>query len=534
MPDTKDKINSYRELDEFLNVRIHKVPTKTTKVKELLKEAGVFLKQRTVELEHIFDDFQLAGKTNHIELSAEVLPYWSALQKIQSVLNTTKFKEFLKDGLTFQTEAIDNLMTQLDVQNQFVDYVQTVFNAVKKSKFSPETIMACRESKECYNAIYAQPKELGHEFAFATLLSGIQKYRTAHNAEFFAKIELYVKSGHAEADFNKVNNRQRKRHDTIQALYDLNKELETNPSESHSKLEFMRKAFENRFDELFESVKIKGSGDNRDAVIEGKIGALEKSQSGVALQRRVDAFIRDASNPTIAYATVVTTNKNGYIAEGDQLITHANATSKAIKNVSLADVKTVHWHYMYPALLSEIEESSNDGRGRKFQTCFNANGLTDTQIETLNMLPVLAGVSTHANFSQFLGTEVCLIGGNVDNWNREKKLCRNMDELESLISKVTADALGIIGSARTNIDFNASNIPTMVVSSLSKLMSVVTRKFNPENWTDYFTEALGDNALKGLATLEAKGTTYTTQLEDSIYAMKGRLATSLKSEAHFQ
>lgn len=529
---TQAQITSYRELTEFLNTRLQALPTKTVRLKETLDIAGKFLKDKTTELEQLFDDFELTGNGNFITLTPEVKPYWSALQKIQRSLATDKFKDFLKKGIGFDAASADNFLEQLSEQDQFVDYVQQVYNNVKNAGFNSKSMRAHRESEKGYEAVFKKPKLLHVDCAFSTLLNGLRQYKTAENAEFFARLELYVESGWAAKDFEDVSGRKRRVNDTLQVLFDLTKLQEENPEQTSSRLDSIRQAFESRFGEIFESVKISGSNANRGAKIEGLLGDVQKSGNGTAQQRRVDAFIRDANNREIAYACVVTSNKNSFKAEGDQVITHYKAVSESIKKGIFGGVKEVKWSYMAPSLLSDLSnvEGNKEGRGRKFQTCFHSKGLSSGDVETINLLPLMAGLLTNADTSIYPNIDLRVIGGSLENWEHEKKLCNNQDEVERLIARQAAQALAILGSARREADITSVNIPGIIIESLGTILSVMPDHFKADSWTPFFDSSLCKNATEGLTKLGGSDKTYATTLKSHIRGLKSALADYLEDQ----
>ncbi len=521
------KIKNYRELDELLTTHIHVCPTRTVKLNALLAASATFLNKQTEYLSKLFEDYDLSGTNNHKQLSVDVIPYWNALKRVQETLSTSKFKDFLRDGLNFSDVAIKNFITQLEEQNNFTSYIGTIFNLVKNNNFKSETIKECRESEAGYKAIYSTAQPIATDDPFATLLVGIQKYRTSENAEFFAKLELYIKSGHAKNDYTTVASRKRQHFDAKQAIFNLNAYFENNTKDA-SKLDELREAFDNRFNELFESVKITGSNEKREAILEGKIGQIGKSATGTAMQRRVDAFIRDAKDPSVVYAAVVTSSATAYEGEGNQFRIHAKAIEKAItENQMGSNVKTIIWHFVYPSLLSEVDQK---GRGKKFQTSFSATGLSEQEVETINILPVLAGIATHKDVSVLKDLNICLIGGKTDYWAIEMKNSNNIDDVEYAVARNTASALAILSTTRRSTDFNTSNIPYTVVNALARLLPVINKTFKPDNWLKAFDHQLIDRAINGLQKLNTSDTTFTYGLEAILENMKSRLEKNLQNE----
>lgn len=516
MTKQKIEIKNYRELNEFLNSRLSIFPTKTLRLKETITTASTFLKDKTKELIDMFEDLELSGKKDITALSEHAGPYWNSLQKIQNSLSADKFKDFLKDGLSFDAVAIDNLVAQLTEQNTYVDYIQTLYTTVKNSGFSPLVVKNARESELGYQAIFKKTTAV-NDSPFAILLNGLEQYRTAENAEFFAKLELYIESGHAAQDYAKASKRKGTgiRHDTIQALFNLIKEQE-NPQNKNTKFNNLRDVFDARFDEIFTNVKITGSLDNREAVIVGK--GSNKASNGTAAARMVDAFIIDERDSSLAHAVVVTSTNATFKKEGEQVITYLTALLKAISENKLSTVKRINLSFVMPSLLSDLNdiEGKKGGRGRKLQEVFDTSGLSAEDVESFNLMPILAGLMTNVDTSLFPDINIKLIGGTINEWNLKKQTKNSIDDVETRIAENTARVLKVLSMSKESINISADNKPGLLLDALTQITSTIHMSFKSENWINIIDGKLITDALKGLNTLGGPTKTYAQPLKASL------------------
>lgn len=381
---------------------------------------GAWLARRAREINTALD--QAGGDRGGFDaLTDDAKALLMDLADIREALASDAFEPFAKKSIGLKDSEAKVLAEQVD---DLRDFSGELAEALSESPESAKAIARLRESPEWRRAVKgSSERKIDAESYFAPLLECIAKEAgPALKAELTAKMELYIESGWAERDILGEGKRSR----ATSKIRKLCEDLKAGNGKTQGSL----KIIGDRFSEIFLTVQVKkalgteGEEDSVGEVLDGK-NRMGMRQAGAGV---IDAVLRDARDPRVVHAAIVTADESTWI-ENNQIYRHQRALRQAIADGAIEGATEAKISFYVPSLFYDKGASKGREIGEQFLSAMT-DRLSADERQTLNALPFLSAIGridrSHPHYpaEALAGCDLRMIGARAEGWNQKAQALR--------------------------------------------------------------------------------------------------------------
>lgn len=385
---------------------------------------GAWLARRAREINSALE--QAGGdRRGFDDLTEDAKSLLMDLAEIRGALADESFEPFAKQSIGLKEGEAKVLAEQVD---DLRDFSGELAEALSESPDSARAIAKLRESPEWRRAVKgSSERRIDAESYFAPLLECIAKEAgPALKAELTAKMELYIESGWAERDILGEGKRSRATSKIRKLCEDL--------KAGNGKTEGSLKIIGDRFAEIFMTVQVKksiGEAGEEDSVGEVLVGKSKMGmrQAGAGV---IDAVLRDARDPRVVHAAIVTADESTWI-ENNQIYRHQRALRQAIKDGAIEGASEARISFYVPSLFYDRGAAKGREIGEQFLSALR-DRLSDEERQTLNAMPFLSAIGRidrshpHYPVEALAGCDLRMIGARAEGWNKKSHAIRQIKD----------------------------------------------------------------------------------------------------------